>query len=338
MTKNEVGQGTAARSVWVGVRDKRISPNGFSKGVYVVALFDSTGQHLYLSIAYAVKDKTKDELSEMVKAPAKKILDVIQGDSSYDGITSGPVNLGDVKGSTAEEYEQAVIVTKHFHMLDLDEKEFLLDVNRMLDLFYDFVYEDYFKELESEIENESPKKMDPNPTNKGRKNSSGKKKKGNTHSTIDPEHYEQLLEERRKHNKRVGRMAEEFVFQKEQEKLREIGRSDLLSEVEHVAKEKDGLGYDIRSIEVKEDGSFEEIFIEAKGSSLGGNQDFSFYLTEREDIIARDNIEKYRIALVEYVGYSKQNIYDIFKPYDEKGNPQISMTPTVYKCSYRKKK
>ena len=39
--------------------------------------------------------------------------------------------------------------------------------------------------------------------------------------------------------------------------------------------------------------------------------------------------------MVEYFVYSKQATVDMFIPYDEKGNAEMVMVPTVYKCSYK---
>lgn len=118
-------------------------------------------------------------------------MDAIQGDPSYKDITSGPIDLSDTEGTVAKDYEQSVIVTKKFNTLDLDLNEFLHDVNLMLSLFYDFVYEDYLEELENQIEQG-------NSNNDGNKSSTNdddtkSKKKGNESSTIHPDHYQQLI-------------------------------------------------------------------------------------------------------------------------------------------------
>lgn len=325
---SSVGNGYAARSVWVSAMDKRISQQA-SQGVYVVALFDTSGENMYLSIAYAVSDKKEQQLNELVKEPRMKIMDAIEGDPNYEGVIPGPVDLGDTEGTTAERYEPSVIVTKHFRTLELNEDQLIRDINLMLNLFYDFVYEDYIDGL---VKQQHKKE------NNKEENENSKKKKNKKKNTIDTEKYQRLLADRMRHNKIVGEKAEEFLVQKEQERLVSLGRKDLANKIDHVAKRKDGYGYDVVSFEIDEDGIEKEIFIEVKGSSLGHKEDFPFNLTERENEVAKVEKERYYISLVDYVGYSKQRIYDIFKPYDQDDNAQMEMKPAVFKCNYKKKK
>ncbi|UZN01369.1 DUF3578 domain-containing protein (plasmid) [Lysinibacillus sp. MHQ-1] len=112
IVQGSVGQGNAARSVWVGIRDDRISKFGFSAGVYVVLLFDSKGEFAYLSIAYAVSDKDVSKLESMAEIPAKKIMEAIEGDERYAGIQPGSIDLGETTGTVAADYEKSVIVSK----------------------------------------------------------------------------------------------------------------------------------------------------------------------------------------------------------------------------------
>jgi hypothetical protein len=210
-----LGQGNAARSVWLGIRDNRISKNGFSEGVYVVLLFDSKGEYAYLSIAYAVSDKEEDKLEAMAKVPAAKIMEVIEGDSRYQGIQPGAIDLGDTVGTTAEKYEKSVIVSKKYSIKEIDEAVIKEDLSLLLELFYDFVFEDYFEVLEQVLlEGEEKEEKSPN---------TKPNKKGKTKSTIDPELHRKLLAAKAEHNNRVGKAAEEFVYNREIEKLKQAG-------------------------------------------------------------------------------------------------------------------
>ena len=59
-----------------------------------------------------------------------------------------------------------------------------------------------------------------------------------------------------------------------------INRSDLISRITHVAKHTDGLGYDIISTDVDENGNEEEIYIEVK--TTAGDVNMPFFVSNRE--------------------------------------------------------
>jgi len=164
-----------------------------------------------------------------------------------------------------------------------------------------------------------------------------KKKGGNKYSTIDLETHLKLLAAKAEHNSKVGKAAEEFVFNSKIERLISMGREDLVDRVKHVSKEKDGLGYDIESVDIDLNGDLVEKFIEVKGSSLGGKRTFDFYLTERELNVGMEKREKYYLAFVEYVGFEKQRFFDVIIPFEgsSKGN-LINKRPVLFKCSFEK--
>ncbi|WP_447403069.1 MrcB family domain-containing protein (plasmid) [Lysinibacillus sp. fkY74-1] len=332
IVQGSVGQGNAARSVWVGIRDDRISKFGFSAGVYVVLLFDSKGEFAYLSIAYAVSDKDVSKLESMAEIPAKKIMEAIEGDERYAGIQPGSIDLGETTGTVAADYEKSVIVSKKYLITDIDKTILESDVGLLLDLFYDFVFEEYFEVLEKQMMETSDE------TSTDDKKKTQKKKAVNKYSTIDPETHLKLLAAKAEHNSKIGKLAEEFVFNSEIERLKDMGREDLVDRVKHVSKEKDGLGYDIESIDINPSGDIVEKFIEVKGSSLGGRKSFDFFLTEREMNVGMEKGQKYYLEFVEYVGFEKQRIFDVITPFSEPTNDDIlNKRPVLFKCSYKKR-
>ncbi|MGE7948162.1 MrcB family domain-containing protein [Lysinibacillus sp. NPDC093688] len=324
-----LGQGNAARSVWIGIRDNRISENGFSEGVYIVLLFDSKGEFAYLSIAFAVSDKEEDKLEAMAKVPATKIMEVIEGDLRYKGIEPGSIDLGDTAGTTAEKYEKSVIVSKKYTVKDIVKEVLEEDLSLLLELFYDFVFEDYFEVFENTS-------LEDKEGNEEKSSNNKQNKKGKSNSTIDPETYKKLLAAKAEHNNKVGKEAEEFVYNLEIANLKKAGYDNYVHLVKHVSKEKDGLGYDIESIEVDSLGNVKKRYLEVKGSSLGGNNEFTFYLSERELAVAKELKGNYRLVFVEYVGYEKQRIFDEVIPFDEEDEKRIEMKPIMYKCKFKK--
>lgn len=321
-----LGQGNAARSIWIGIRDNRISENGFSEGVYIVLLFDTTGQYAYLSIAYAVTDKKIEQLETMTDLQSKKIMRVIEGDSRYKNIRPGSISLGDTAGTTAEKYEKSVIVSKKIATSELAEESFRNDLEQFLSLFYDFVFEDYFENIEDKVNADQ---------DIHEKDKVEKEKKAPRRNLIDSNRYQELLEAKAKHNKMIGDAAEEFVYNAEIQKLKASGNEQYIDLVQHVAKEKDGYGYDIESVEIDKYGNINKILLEVKGSSRG-EEHFEFYLSERELTVAKEKMDDYRLALVEYVGYEGIREFKRVIPFPESAEEAIDVKPVQYKCRLKK--
>lgn len=84
--------------------------------------------------------------------------------------------------------------------------------------------------------------------------------------------------ERELRNRRLGESGEEFVLKFERRRLSEVGRDDLVNEVEWTSKERgDGTGYDIRSFE----GNTDEVrYIEVKTTNAGKYQPFMISANE----------------------------------------------------------
>lgn len=329
-----LGQGNAARSVWIGVRDDRISKNGFSEGVYVVLLFDSNGENAYLSIAYAVSDKDAKNLEAMAKVPAQKIMKVIEGDSRYEGILPGAIDLGDTEGTVAEDYEKSVIVSKKYTVTNIDKETLKKDLSLLLSLFYDFVFEDYFEVLEESLLREDSD--DTKGQDEEESTSKKSTKKGKSKSKIDPDLHKKLLAAKAEHNNKVGKEAEEFVYNYKVQQLIDSGYSEYVNLIKHVSLDKDGFGFDIQSVEIDSAGNPQGVYLEVKGSSMGGKKDFTFYLSERELEVAKELKDKYKVVLVEYVGYEKQRIFAEFSPFPNGDDEDvIEMKPIMYKCKFK---
>lgn len=105
------------------------------------------------------------------------------------------------------------------------------------------------------------------------------------------------------HNKKAkGNMGEELVIEIEKRRLQSINREDLIPKITHVAKYKDGLGYDIISMDVDESGNEQEIYIEVK--TTAGDKNMPFYVSRNELEVS----QKYR------------ELYYIYRIFNLKGN------------------
>ena len=72
---------------------------------------------------------------------------------------------------------------------------------------------------------------------------------------------------REKNRKKKGNRGEDIAVEIERRRLADIGRMDLVEKVANVAKVKDGLGYDLISTDIDENGNEIEIYIEVKATS-----------------------------------------------------------------------
>ena len=91
-------------------------------------------------------------------------------------------------------------------------------------------------------------------------------------------------------NRKLGEAGEEFVFNSEIEGLRAEGRTDLAQRVSWASKEEgDGLGFDIKSFDLKG----REKFIEVK--TTVGSSRTPFFMTRNEKSFAEECDDRYRI-------------------------------------------
>lgn len=133
---------------------------------------------------------------------------------------------------------------------------------------------------------------------------------------------------REKNSKKKGNRGEEIAIEIEERRLTAIGRKDLISKIVHVAKYKDGLGYDIISTDIDIEGNEVEIYIEVKATS--GNKDMPFYVSAKELEVSR----KYRELYYIYRIYEMQERSDYAKYYRLSGaiDENYELKPTEYKA------
>ena len=100
-------------------------------------------------------------------------------------------------------------------------------------------------------------------------------------------------------NRKLGESGERFVLHFERFCLTRAGREDLANEVEWTSKVRgDGLGYDVRSFRIGDDGSArdQEIFIEVKTTNQGKYQ--PFFITDNEVQFSHQSQEQYGLYRV----------------------------------------
>ena len=132
-------------------------------------------------------------------------------------------------------------------------------------------------------------------------------------------------------NRKLGERGEQFVLEFEKDALTRSGREDLANEVEWTSKERgDGLGYDVRSFRIGDDGLArdQEIFIEVKTTNRGKYQ--PFFITENEVQFSRDSQDQY--GLYRVYDYSSENprLYRIHGQVED----HLRLNPVLYRADF----
>ncbi len=130
-------------------------------------------------------------------------------------------------------------------------------------------------------------------------------------------------EELARQSKRIGDRGEYIVLEWERNRLLKAGRSDLASQIRHIALEDDRAGYDIQSFDV--DGS--ERQIEVKSTSAG-DMERGFLLTANEFRRAAES-GNYYLYLVFDALTKRPKLLSI--PHPSFGSKELLMEPAVYR-------
>ena len=104
---------------------------------------------------------------------------------------------------------------------------------------------------------------------------------------------EQQAAMKEKNRKKKGNFGEELAIQIEKDRLTKLGHPELISRINHVAKRKDGLGYDIESVDIDAAGNVTKIYIEVKTTS--GDINRPFYISNREVAASKKYGDSYYI-------------------------------------------
>ena len=91
----------------------------------------------------------------------------------------------------------------------------------------------------------------------------------------------QDYEKAQRAKQKSGDIAEEAVLKYERDKLNNLGHPELAELVKQESKENSAAGYDVRSYDVNDDGSFVEIHIEVKSAKLTGKY-VEFFISKNE--------------------------------------------------------
>lgn len=91
----------------------------------------------------------------------------------------------------------------------------------------------------------------------------------------------QDYEKSQKAKQKSGENAELAVLHYERDKLNNLGHPELAELVTQISKDNSAAGYDVKSYDINEDGSFVEIHIEVKSAKIVGKY-IEFFISENE--------------------------------------------------------
>jgi len=131
---------------------------------------------------------------------------------------------------------------------------------------------------------------------------------------------------REKRRKIRGNRGEDVAIEIERKRLKDMGREDLISRIIPVAKTKDGLGYDIVSVDVDDAGREYDIYIEVKATT--GDATTPFFVSRRELLVSQERREFYYLYRI----YKLTNSSKEVKFFKAKGaiDDNFDLIPSTY--------
>ena len=133
-----------------------------------------------------------------------------------------------------------------------------------------------------------------------------------------------------RNKKKKGYYGEELVCNIERKILEKLGILDEEHEPNHIAKKKDGYGYDIISYRKTEDGKIYPIYIEVKTTS--GKKETPFFISENEIQASEDCGDKYYLYRIYNLDVKSKEV----NYYVLNGNmrERLKLTARVYVASW----
>lgn len=144
----------------------------------------------------------------------------------------------------------------------------------------------------------------------------------NERKSMTPEETAEIERDR----KVKGNRGEEIALEIEKQRLIKMGRADLIKKIIPIAKNRDGLGYDLVSTDIDSEGNEYDIFIEVKATS--GDKESPFFITKRELEVSKKRRGYYYLYRI----YELKRDSDTVKYYVAKGaiDENFKLIPTEF--------
>lgn len=286
--RGSVGEGIMSEVFWVAFLNENYVPKNkvgnltTQRGIYIVLLFDRELEYAYLAIGNGAEYLNATKLKELSNTQ----MNIIEKHIDYEGFELNKefkLYLG--RGSRPKNYSKGIPIFKAYKIDKIETDLLIKDFLRLNDKLETIVLNYGLDEIESESQ---------------KSNSVTQSISKRKYTAIDVEKYDALRQIREERNKLIGKIAEEYVYRMEKERVSNI--DDKLKEsVIWKSKKMDGLGYDIESFF----GDKTKKFIEVKGTSLD-TKNVTFFLSKNELEKAKELRDKYVLILVANVGEGKK--------------------------------
>ena len=293
--KGSCGASNKAEVPWIGIFNSDITTTA-KYGIYIVYLFKADMSGFYLCLGQGITNfekygRQKDEIMYKVANYYKEHIST--------NFNKDIINLT-ATSSNGKGYEKVNILNKYYDKLKIKTYNFEQDLKEMLKIYEELSEEMKYQTYDDVIENlisnndpnyiaeqealkliekallESANSEEVNTVSvttveipKGRKKTKYSEMSKKTVRKID-------YVDKQKNNAANGLIGERLVMLYEEDKLRALGREDLIKDIKWIGKVDDTAGYDILSFD--KDGN--RIYIEVKTSE--GNGQTPFFISANE--------------------------------------------------------
>ncbi|AJD92581.1 hypothetical protein JMA_32640 [Jeotgalibacillus malaysiensis] len=319
---SSIGKGTAAKSVWVNIKDKRTAGSGILNGLQIGAFLNKSGDTTYIGLMNHDSEMKLSDNKSLNQKFAARILATIKGNPQKDFFTDDPVNLGDVKGSSAEKIQESVMISRAIPTFELSVPILLETIYALIDLYYDLLYQEFLPYIKPD---------EPKTLKQGDRDGEDYLLRNNSlFYTATPPLYE-LMYAKTVHEAYKKESAKLWVHQVERTELLasttpELGNKIVRTSIQEL---KD---YDIESYRVV-DGEPQKVFIKVVPFGIIPDNAVTFELTDSEKQMAFELKENYIVYLVTKVGFTSTPALRIIHPYSR--NKENDLNPHTLTHQYR---
>ncbi len=353
LVKGSMGQGQKAECPWISILNRDITCST-TKGIYVVYIFKKDMSGFYLCLEQGITNfenlyrKKKYEYVSKVGDYFKKEID-----DNY--FSKQEINLGiNNKSSLAYGYQKASVISKYYQKDNYSEEELKSDLERLLKIYdeiaklfvnrnYETLIKNIINDGDDPLEIKGEEALDLIKTYIEEDSSNTIKATKNLIEQIpfiDKTHkYKAILSPIKAgkidyvkmtyNNMKIGLEGEGLALEYEMQRLRNLGREDLVNKIKWLSKESDSYGYDILSYDIDKNGKVHELYIEVKTCS--SKYDTSFYISKNEVEASHKLKEHYCLFRI----YDAQSLNPKFYKAFGEIETNFLLDPLTYMAKYK---
>lgn len=321
-----MGQGNKTSYPWVSILNTRVTRTT-QRGIYMVFLFKKDLSGFYLSLNQGITFFEQRYKSERYKH-ARRVADYFRNEITDTSFSSEPIDLGSDKKDLGYGYCQTSIISKWYFKNNFSSEMLIADLIELSGIYDEIVahmgsdsYEaiiekildtddDTFVILPEAIEmirkivdpnNEMPRDLVRKVHLVNRPIIKRKYKKLSAPSNKKVDYIKKA-----QNDLKYGLMGEELVLEYEKDRMRSLGKIDLVDSVKWASKESDSFGYDIQSFDMV-NGKIVPIYIEVKTTSSPVDVDFFVSVNELEK--SKELADSYYVYRIYDVNSTEPQMY-----------------------------